>query len=304
MQWRGIFGRTRWERDLDDEFSDHLQRRADDLMRGGLARAEAQRRARLEFGAREAFKEQCREAHGFGCLDGLWQDLRYGWRTLRRSPVFCGVAIASLALAIGANTVVFSAVNALLLRPLPVADPGRVYSMNFNRYLAHSFPNYRDIRDRNSVFASLFATRMVAASLDHGGSAQRVWGYLVTGNYWDALGISPTIGRFFSPAEDRQPGGAPYAVLSYACWRHRFGGDPQIAGTTVRINGLAYTVLGVAPRGFQGTELLYWPEIWIPMSMQAAVEGRSWLEERNCTPEADRAQQQSGDGEPPGAAQR
>jgi len=218
---------------------------------------------------------------GWSWLEGFAQDTRYAFRMLGRSPAFALIAVVSLALGIGANTVVFSVLNALLLKALPVRDPSRVFFVNNNGGPAQSFPNYRDIRDRNSVFESLFAYRITVMSLDDDRGAHRVWGYLVTGNYFQSLGIQPALGRFFTPAEDRNPNASPYAVLSYACWQNRFGRDPQIAGKQIRINGYPYTVLGVAPRGFHGTEIFYWSEIWVPMMMQAQIEGHSWLEVRN-----------------------
>src|SRR5262249_25833764 len=141
-------------------------------------------------------------------------------------------------------------------------------------------PNYRDIRDRNAVFESLFAYRITQMALGESDRTRRVWGYLVTGNYFETLGIQPALGRFFTPAEDRHPGGSPYAVLSYACWQDRFGGDTAISGKSIRINNGTYTVLGVAPQGFQGTEVFYWPEIWVPMTMQPQIESNSWLNTR------------------------
>ena len=218
---------------------------------------------------------------GWGWLESFLQDTRHAFRMLRRSPAFTLIAVSSLALGIGANTVVCSVLNALVLKALPVKGPGRVYFVNNSGGPAQSFPNYLDIRERNSVFESLFAYRITVMSLDNGRDAQRVWGYLVTGNYFESLGIKPAMGRFFTPAEDAHANASPYAVLSYGCWRNRFGGDPGIAGKDVRINGRPYTVLGVAPRGFHGTEIFYWPEIWAPMTMQAQIEGHSWLEVRN-----------------------
>jgi len=187
----------------------------------------------------------------------------------------------SLALGIGANTVVFSVLNALVLKALPSADAARVYFVNNSGGPAQSFPNYRDIRDRNSVFESLFAYRIAMLALDDDSGAHRVWGYLVTGNYFESLGIKPALGRFFTPAEDAHPNASPYAVISYTCWQNRFGGDSRIAGKDIRINGHPYTVLGVAPRGFHGTEIFYWSEIWVPMMMQPQIEGHSWLDVRN-----------------------
>ena len=147
---------------------------------------------------------------------------------------------------------------------------------------AQSHPNYRDLRDRNSVFESLFAYRIAPMSMSDGDrGARRVWGYhLVTGNYFESLGIQPAVGRFFTPAEDRSPGASPFAVLSYQCWQSRFAGSGDIVGQEIRINDAKYTVLGVAPREFHGTEVFYWPEIWVPMMMQPQIEGRSWLDRR------------------------
>lgn len=210
----------------------------------------------------------------------MWQDIRYGFRVLRKSPAFISVAIISLALGIGVNTVAFSVVNALILRPLPLPGADRLVSVQPGAGTTTSFPNYRDLRDRNEAFSGLAAYRITVIGLQAGGSSQRVWGYLATGNYFETLGAKPLLGRFFGPAEDRERGGSPYAVLSYGCWQNRFGGDPGIVGRTIRLNGLAYTVLGVASRSFQGTELFYWPDIWVPMSMQAQIESFSWLDER------------------------
>ncbi len=274
------FKRQDWEADLDEQLRDHIERRTEHLVSTGMTRSEAERAARLEFGSREAHKEACRQAAGFQWLDEMRQDIVYALRILRRSPGFTTVALLSLALGIGANTVVFSVLNALLLRPLPIANPGRVYAVNHSGGPGESLPNYRDIRDRNSVFESLFAYRIAPLSVDAGGVAHRIWGYLVTGNYFESLGIQPAIGRFFGPAEDRVANASPYAVLSYSCWMNRFAGDPQIPGRVVRINGHPYTVLGVAPQGFHGTEVFYWSEIWLPMTMQPQIEGWSWLEER------------------------
>src|SRR5438105_3635546 len=110
---------------------------------------------------------------------------------------------------------------------------------------------------------------------------QRIWGYLATGNYFDVLGVRPVLGRFFNQSEDRHPGGDPYAVLSYSAWRSRFGADPAIVGKTIRLNRLPYTVLGVAPPDFHGTELFYWPEVWVPMMMEPRIESNAWLDERD-----------------------
>jgi len=210
----------------------------------------------------------------------MLQDLRYALRGLRRSPGFAAVAIVTLALGIGVNTTVFSILEALVLRPLPVADPERVVLVESNRFVQMSIPDYLDLQRQNTVFAALSAYRPTTMAVERGDGAQQVFGYLVTGNYFEALGLTPSVGRFFTAREDVARNASPYAVLSYESWQRRFGGRPDIAGTTVRINGLPYTIVGVLPQGFHGTEVFLRPEMWVPMSMQAQIEGFSWLDSR------------------------
>lgn len=279
--WNAFTRRKQWEDDLQEEIREHIAQRTQDLIAAGMPEDESARRARIEFGAAESYKESCREAHGLRWPAELLQDLRYGLRALSHSPGFAAIAIISLAMGVGANSVVFSAINTLLLRPFPIPEAERVYSINRNRTPSNSFPNYREIRDHNQVFEGLFAYRIVPMSLEDRGTAQRVWGLLVTGNYFDTLKVRPAVGRFFGPAEDVHENASPYAVISYDSWRTRFGGDAGIAGKTVRINSVVYTVLGVAPQGFHGTDAFYWPEIWVPMMMQARIEDHSWLNERS-----------------------
>lgn len=282
--WRRI-GFLHRQRQFDSEMEEELRFHA--AMKAGAYRAdgadaeEAHYAALRRLGNPTELRERSRDMWGWRWLEAFAQDTRYAFRVLRKSPAFTLLAVVSLALGIGANTVVFSVLNALVLKALPVADAARVYFVNNSGGPAQSFPNYRDIRDRNAVFESLFAYRIAMMSLDDNGGAHRVWGYLVTGNYFESLGIKPALGRFFTPAEDAHPNASPYAVISYACWQDRFGGDPQVAGKDIRINGHPYTVLGVAPRAFHGTEVFYWSEIWVPMTMQPQIEGHSWLDERN-----------------------
>src|SRR5215471_12860449 len=280
--WRALSRRRDWEQELDDEMRDHIAHRTAHLIRVGVAPDEAARRARLQFGPPESFKELCREAHGLRWPNEILQDLRYGWRMLRRNPGFSLIAVLSLALGIGVNIVVFGVINGILLRPMPVPDPERIVSVARPLGTAsQSFPNYRDIRDRNAVFESLFAYRFAAVGLETAGKAERTWGFLVTGNYFEGLGIRPALGRFFTAQESAAINGSPWAVLGYACWQTRFGGDPNVIGRVIRINSYPYTILGVAPPGFRGTEIFYSPDIWLPASMQPQIEGHSLLESRN-----------------------
>jgi predicted permease len=278
--WRALFHRRDWERDLEDELRNHLELRADDLVRRGMKPEAALRQARLEFGASETYRENCRQAHGLRWLEEARQDIRYVLRTLRRSPGFTAAAVVSLALGIGANSAVFSFVNALLVKPLPIAQPDRVWFVQTGHQHSNlSYPDYADYRDRSRTM-DLAACRVAVMALEGDAKASRSWGYLASGNYFDVLGVRPAVGRFFHAAEDVRPGAHPYAVLSYAFWQRRFAGDPSIAGRTIRINGLPYTVLGVTPREFHGTELFYWPEIWVPMTMAEQIENFNWLPER------------------------
>ena len=209
---------------------------------------------------------------GRNALEKLSQDLRYALRMLRRNPGFTAVAVLSLALGIGANTLVFSVVNALLIRTLPVERPGQLVFLANKSFNTQSFPNYRDLRDRNKTFAGLIGYRLAPMELESSNGATRIWGLLATGNYFDELGVRPVMGRFFRQADDLIPRASPYAVLSYNSWRGRFGGDPGIIGKSIRINRLPYTVLGVAPPEFHGTELWYWPDVWVPMMMEPLIE--------------------------------
>jgi predicted permease len=217
-------------------------------------------------------------------MQTLWQDLRYGARMLLKKPGFTLIAVITLALGIGANTAIFSLVNMALLRPLPVERPEQLVSLN-NVALnlpAISYPNYRDIRDRNNSFSGMMLYRYRALGLSVNGVNERIWGYLATGNYFDVLGVKPALGRFFTPDDDKSPGAHPIAVITYDCWQKRFAGDQQVIGKTVIVNGRAFTIIGIAPQGFYGSEIGYRPEIWFPTMMQPQIEGRrSILEERD-----------------------
>jgi predicted permease len=212
-------------------------------------------------------------------------DLRLALRRLRNSPGFTLVAVLTLALGIGANAVVFSAINSLLLHRLPIAQPERVFFLEGpGGDVSVSYPDYRDLRDRNSAFSGLFTYRINVAGFQMGGSnaaqAERVWFYEASGNYFPTLGIKPYLGRFFTPAEDHVPDANPVAVISYASWNSRFHANPNIVGRTITLNKHTFTIIGVAPRGFQGTELLFAPEMWVPISMVGGVESFSLLEAR------------------------
>ena len=283
LRLRALFKRSTIEHELHEELRFHVDRQIESYLNAGLDRDEAVRRAHLAFGSLDQVKEEYRDAMGVRMIEDIWRDIGYAVRTLRRSPVFAATAVISLALGIGANALVFSVVNALVLRPLPVSDPDRVmFVQRVGSFISHSFPAYRDIRDRNTTFEGLAGYRITMMDVEADQRVTHEWGYLATGNYFDLLGLTPVTGRFFEQSDDVVPGASPYAVLSYDYWRTRFGGSPSVVGSTIRINRLPYTVLGVAPPDFYGTEIFYRPNIWVPMAMQAQIEvGNPWLENRN-----------------------
>jgi predicted permease len=264
---------------MAEELRFHLDARIRDLVEHGASAEEARRLAQLEFGASPRYAQECREQHRLHWLDEFFSHLHYALRLFRKGPGFASAAVLSLALGIGANTLVFSVVNSLLLRPLPIKNPKQVVFVETRNGPGISFPSYVDFRNDNSTFSGFAGYRIAPMSLEATGNPSRIWGYLATGNYFDVLGVTPALGRLFHQDDDRQAGASPYAVLSYRCWQTRFGGDPGIAGKTIRLNGLNYWILGVAPRDFHGTELFYWPEVWVPMMMQPKIEpGNAWLD--------------------------
>ena len=193
--------------------------------------------------------------------------LRIAFRQLRKSPGFTVTAIVTLALGIGANAVVFSVMNAVVVRPVKLPNARNLYTVQrYDDSPSHSYPDYVDLRDRNRTFESMVMTQIVGpVGVDSGGSPSIAWPYLASGNYFDALGIQPYMGRFYHANDEKGPGSAPYAVLSYAYWRGHFHGDAGIVGKTVQINKHQITIIGVAPPAFRGTELFFAPAMWIPM---------------------------------------
>jgi len=188
--------------------------------------------------------------------------------------------VATLTLGIGIGTVLFTWVNFILLRPLPIDHPDRVYALEFRGQPQVSFPNYRDVRDLNQVFSEVAAMRFAPMNLSQDGGNARIWGYLVTGNYFDLLGIKPVLGRLLTPADDVQTGGHPVAVISHSLWATRFGSDPSVIGKTVRLNNHAFTIIGVTPQGFVGTQVVLSVDLWVPFAMIGEIEGRDWREAR------------------------
>jgi predicted permease len=273
--------RDAWERDLRAELSQHVEARAADLVRSGLRPDAALRQARIELGSVEGYREEARAASGFRPIDELRQDARYALRGMRRNPLFVAVAAASIALGVGANTVVLGTVDALLLRPLRVPQADRIYLVEANFWSQLSYPNFRDLRARASSFSALAGYSLTPIALAADGRAEQVWGELVTGNYFELLGLRPAAGRFFTAIEDEREGAAPLAVVSHRLWLHRFAGDSGVIGRAIRLNGRPFTVVGVAPASFRGSEVLLSSDLFLPMSMQGTVQGSSLRESRD-----------------------
>jgi predicted permease len=252
---------------LSEEIAEHIALQTAENLRAGLSAVEARRQAMLKFGGVEAMKEDYRAERGLQFIESFLRDIRYAIRMLRKSPGFTAVAVVTLAVAIGANAVVFSALNACILRPLNVPQPESLYGLQFGEGSrgAQSYPNYLDLRDRNRSFDGLAAYDMSRVGLDTGENASPAWLYEVSGNYFDVLRIQPYLGRFFHPSDEHGANSAPYIVLNYGYWHGHFQGDPGVVGRTVRVNKRSFTIIGVAPPEFRGTFLLLSPDFFVPL---------------------------------------
>ncbi|HEY6214318.1 MAG TPA: ABC transporter permease [Vicinamibacterales bacterium] len=226
-------------------------------------------------------------------MDTLWHDVRYALRTIRKNPGFAAVAVLSLALGVGANTTIFTLLNAMLLSPLPVERPSElaaVYTVDqgtiggFGNQGPISYLNLKDYRQRNEFFADMAGYSFPQpVSVITASTPQQAFAELVTGNYFTVLGVKASKGRVFTAAEDVTPGAAPVVVVSYGFWQRRLGGDPSAIGRVTPINGSGFTIVGVTPEGFRGVNSLISPDMWIPTMMSAQVlptQLRGWIDER------------------------
>jgi hypothetical protein len=211
-------------------------------------------------------------------MQTLWQDLRFAARMLKKNPGFTIVAVLTLAVAIGANAVVFSVMNGLLLRALNVPQPESLYTVEHgsDKDPGESYPDYLDLRDRNRTFDGLLAYNIDQASLDTGNNPSRAWVYEVSANYFDALGIQPYLGRLIHPSDEH----APYIVLTYAYWHTHFQDDRSVVGRVLRLNSRPYTVVGVTPPGFRGTVLIFSADFFVPIVNQQRDDAADLLKAR------------------------
>ncbi len=269
----GLFRQSGQERDLDTELQAHLDSLTEENIRRGMNPQTARQAARREFGGLEQTKESYREQRGLPFFETLSQDLRYASRMLIKSPGFTTVTVLTLALGIGANTGLFSLVNSVLLGNLPVRNPQELVVVKYTDSLSReanedfSYPMYQSMRDKNSVFANVLSRSGLDFNASYGGQSERAVGEMVSGNYFETLGVQPFLGRLIGPEDDLTPGAHPVAVLSYGYWQRRFGSDPDVVGKDITLNNKSIRVIGITPPGFYGTEMARNPDIRVPMMM-------------------------------------
>ena len=298
---RSLFRGEQIERELDDEVRAYFEILIDRYMARGLSREQARRAARVEFEGQEQVKEKVREQRMGVAMETTVRDIRYAWRTLRKNPGFTAVAVLTLGLGIGANTAIFSLIDAVMLRLLPVQQPEQLVLLTDpaesgaaedttegGRRERLSYPEFEQLRSHNTVFSGLLAAQNDVSDLDvfpgANPAAQPIKAHteLVSGNFFHLLGVQPLIGRFFSSEEDQAPGAHPVTVISYGYWQSEFAGNRNIVGSTVRVGQAVFQILGVAPPGFRGILVGSDADFWFPITMQQQVlPGRNYLKPRD-----------------------
>ena len=275
-----LFHRSRVENDTDEELRAHVQSRADDLERSGLTRAEAERRARIEFGAHEKFREECREARGGNLIQILIQDSRYALRVLGRTPLITAAALLSLALGIGANTAIFSLIDTVMLRFLPVRQPGELVQILRNdpshagsATASFTNPLWEQLRDHQDIFSGTFSWSDSQFNLAQGGAVRYVNGIYASGGFFNTLGVRPAAGRLFSNSDDQRSCPAT-AVLSYGFWQEHFGGDQSAVGSTLLLSNHAFQVIGVSAPGFYGVDVGSKFDVAVPVCASSVFDGK------------------------------
>ena len=282
--------RERFEDGLDEEMRFHLDAHTEDLVRSGVPRREAARRARVHFGSVEGAKDACRQARGLRLTDELEQlmiNIRLALRVLVKTPVVTSVAVVSLALGIGSNAAIFSLYSQILLRPLPVVEPERLVNLEAPGPKpgsdsctgqggcdeVFSYPMFRDLQREQTVFTGIVAHRGFGASLAHQGRTLGIGqGMQVSGSYFPTLDLVPALGRLFGPEVDEPIGGHPVAVLSHEFWHSQLGGAREVLGDVLMVNGQPLTIVGVAPAAFRGTAFNMPSMLFVPLTMQASVD--------------------------------
>jgi predicted permease len=279
--FNALFRSQRIEQELDEELHAYLDASIEEKMRAGMAREDAIRAARVEIGSLQAVKDHTRDAGWEAGLESLWRDVRYAGRTLRKSPAFSAVVVLTLALGIGANTAIFSVINAIMLRPLPVERPEDLISLTTlypdNAEPVFSYAAYRSFAAEAAHVADAIAASSVrrdAITID--GPPEPIDHKWVSGNYFTTLGVPAAVGRTLLPSDDRLPPGDRVGVISDAYWTRRFGRDRSVIGRSFRFKATAFTIVGVAPRGFRSDTGGEAPDIWIPLTMQPGAPAHLW----------------------------
>ena len=272
---RSVFRRSDLERDMHDELRFHIESYADDLVRGGLSRDEAMRRARIEFGTIDAKKDECRASLGLRLWDELRSDLRYALRVLRKSPGFTTIAVLTLALGIGANTAMFSVVDAVIFRPLPFTQPDRLVHVAFLN-TAHagtpvttteSYADFLDWRAHQRAFTGIATDIQASFTVTGVDQPRHVDGEVVSFEFFPVLRVEPALGRSFEPGDEAASKGA--VILSHALWQEMFHGDPSVLGRQIVLDARSYRIVGVMPRGFVLPMASEQPQIWVSLAAHA-----------------------------------
>jgi len=277
--FRNVTGRQKDELDIAAELNAHLDLLIEEKLRSGMKPGEAERAARIELGGVEQVKEQVRDVRTGAWLDKLAQDCRFALRMSRKNPGFTAIVVLTLALGIAANTTVLNWISATLLNPIPgVAHTSDLVTVARGDLSDHptppfSYPDVRDLSERTQTFSGLLGYHEDYMSLTGVAKPERIYGALTTANYFDLLGVHPILGRAFLPKEGTPRAGAAVIVIGYAVWQNHFAGDPQVVGKKIQINRHPYTVIGVAPRDFNGCKTGLRTDLWIPVSMDRDVWG-------------------------------
>jgi predicted permease len=285
---RALFRRESMEAEMDEELRAHFERQVEKYLKSGLTREEAARHARIEFGGDEQLKEECRDARGTNLIESFFQDIRYALRILARTPVITCVAILSLALGIGANTAIFSLIDSLMLRMLPVQHPEQLVQLKIESHRtggepfgAFTNPLWETLRDHQDVFSGMMVWESTPFDLAQGGAVQPANGMFVNGGYFQALGVQPAAGRLFSASDD-QRGCAGGAVISYGFWQEHFGQAAKAIGSVVSLDNHLFPIIGVSQAGFHGTMVGVKYDVAIPICTAAQFDGtQSRLDQRS-----------------------
>ena len=273
-----ILRRQKVETELDSERRFHLEAQIESNIRVGMSPQVARDSALREFGGVELAKEECRDQRGTQFLEQFWQDVRYGLRMLRKKPGLTAMVVVTLSLGIGANTTIFSIVNSVLIRPLPVPDPEQIAAVAIQPRNAplgssgFSYPAFKDFRDQTRGSIDLFGSAMSLVDFSVDEKADQVGVSFVSSNYFSALGVTPALGHLILPGEAEIFGGEPVIVLGHSYWQKRFAGDPSVIGKRVRVNGKVATVVGVVPKEFYGMYSIFEMDGYMPLGAIAAIQ--------------------------------